>query len=115
MPAPGSGTSGIPSGGVPGDITGGKPDGGDATVRAVLAASGSAMSAAAVATRGADVVTIGGSVALPAWPVLRPRRLAPIRVATSRHAMRTRPGTSRSVQYAAPDSRPGDCGSGSAA
>ena len=51
MPCIGVGTSGIPSGGVPGDITGGKPDGGDATVRAVLAASGSAMSAAAVATR----------------------------------------------------------------
>ena len=82
--------------------------------RAVLAASGKAMSAAAVATRGADVVTIGGSfAALLALP--RPRRLAPIRVAASRHAMRTRPGTSRSVQFAAPESRPGDCCSGSAA
>ena len=84
-------------------------------IACLLAASGSAMSAAAVATRGADVVTIGGSVALPAGPVLRPRRFAPIRVAISRQAMRTSPGTSRSVQYAAPDSRPGDCGSGSAA
>src|SRR5215212_7648016 len=115
MPRPAVGTSGIPSGGVPGEITGWAPDEVDVPDRDVLIASGSAISAAAVATRGAAVVTIGGSVGSPALPALpRLRRFAAIRVAASRQAMRTRPGTSRSVQLAEPDSRPGDRGSGSA-
>ena len=63
MPRPAVGTSGIPSGGVPGEITGWAPDEVDVPDRDVLTASGSAISAAAVATRGAAVVTIGGSVA----------------------------------------------------
>jgi len=79
-----------------------------------IGASGSASSALAVATRGAGLATAGATAAEALRAPARPRRVAPSATATSRHAMRTRPGTIRSGQLTEPDSSPGDGVSGSA-